>query len=318
MSSQSNTPKILPKEAQAQALAQAKAEIQAKTQALAKAKAQIQGKEAPKEAPKAPAAEAAKAPAPKAPVVEAPVRDVSGTKYINILVVGTDLSFAKSVQSSFNTLQATRKDLTYRIFPGTSKEKMTEFTEKYQLHSLLIEEEFMDSPAESWLKQLKDNLKKTAQNADIPVIVVSSKTDLAKTKNIVRFGYTDLILKPLDQSLFLQKMNMYNYKIPLTDSNFLFSLDTGQDVDVGFYFKTKSISEFGIKISSNKALDVGSVVTIYSSFAQENIAGVVKEVSKTADGQFGIFLMFIGITPSQTQAIRKFIRTNYAEGKQAG
>ena len=155
MSSQSNTPKILPKEAQAQALAQAKAEIQAKTQALAKAKAQIQGKEAPKEAPKAPAAEAAKAPAPKAPVVEAPVRDVSGTKYINILVVGTDLSFAKSVQSSFNTLQATRKDLNYRIFPGTSKEKMTEFTEKYQLHSLLIEEEFMDSPAESWLKQLK-------------------------------------------------------------------------------------------------------------------------------------------------------------------
>lgn len=239
-------------------------------------------------------------------------------KYINVLAVGTDLTFAKSVQTALNTLQATSKDVTYRIFPGISKEKVKEFTEKYQLHSILVEEEFMDQPPEPWLKSLKEDLKKTTQNAETPVVLVCSKTDLGKTRNTVRVGFVDLILKPLDQSLFLQKMNMYNKKIPLSDGTLLFSLETSQDLDVGFYFKTKSISEYGVKVSSSKSMEIGSIVTVYAGFMEENIAAIVKEVSKISDDQYTIFIMYIGVTPSQTQAIRRFIRVNYAEGKQAG
>ena len=263
-----------------------------------------------KEAPKATVKDVPKAP----PAKEA----VGGGKYINVLVVGMDLTFAKSVQSTFNALQATSKDVTYRIFPGTSREKLKEYTEKYQLHSILVEEEFMDQLAEPWLKDVKEGLKKTNSNADTPVVLISSKTDLAKTKNTVKFGFADLILKPLDHSLFLQKMNLYNPKVPLSDNSLLFSFDTAQDIDVGFYFKTKSVSEYGIKVASNKVLESGTVVTIYANFMQENIAAMVKEVSKIGEGQYSIFMMFIGVTPSQTQIIRKFIRSNYAEGKQAG
>lgn len=239
-------------------------------------------------------------------------------KFINVLSIGTDLTFAKSVQVALNTLQASNKDVTYRIFPGISKDKLKEYSEKYQLHSILVEEEFMSQPAEPWFKELKEDLKKTIYNADTPVIMVSSKTDLGKTRNVVRSGFTDLILKPLDQSLFLQKMNMYNKKIPLSDGSLLFSLDTVQNVDVGFYFKTTSVSEYGMKVSSTKVVETGSIVTVYSSFMEENIVGVVKEVSKIADNEYSVFIMYIGVTPSQTQTIRKFIRTNYAEGKQAG
>lgn len=176
----------------------------------------------------------------------------------------------------------------------------------------------MDSPAEPWLKELHEALKKTQYNSEVPVIYICSKTDLTKTKNIMRAGFTDVFLKPLDQSLFLQKMNLYNKKIPLSDSSLLFDLETAQDIDVGFCFKTKSISEYGVRITCNKPLEIGSVVSVYSSFLEENIAAVVKDAKKISDSEYIVFMMYVGVTPSQTQAIRKYIRTNYAEGKQAG
>lgn len=252
--------------------------------------------------------------APKIQLKEVP----QAGKYINVLSVGTDLTFAKSVQSTLNTLQSANKDTTYRIFPGISKDKLKEYAEKYQLHSILVEEEFMDSPAEPWLKELHEALKKTQYNSEVPVIYICSKTDLTKTKNIMRAGFTDVFLKPLDQSLFLQKMNLYNKKIPLSDSSLLFDLETAQDIDVGFCFKTKSISEYGVRITCNKPLEIGSVVSVYSSFLEENIAAVVKDAKKISDSEYIVFMMYVGVTPSQTQAIRKYIRTNYAEGKQAG
>ena len=235
-----------------------------------------------------------------------------------MLTVGLDLIFAKSVQAALNALQTTNKDTTYRIFPGISKEKVKEYSEKYQLHSILVEEEFMDQPAEAWLKEFQESLKKTQYNSEVPIVSICSKTDLAKSRNLVRSGFTDVFLKPLDQSLFLQKMNLYNKKIPLSDNSLLFSLETSQNVDVGFFFKTKSISEYGVRVISNKTLAPGSVVTIYSGFMEENVAAVVKDVAKIKEDEYVVFMMYVGVTPSQTQAIRKFIRTNYAEGKQAG
>jgi hypothetical protein len=238
-------------------------------------------------------------------------------KFVNVLVIGGDLTFARAVQSALQTLQANQPDVTFRVFPGASKEKIKEYIEKYTLHSVLVEEDSIDTVPDPWLKEFRETLKKTTNNAETPVILVTSKTDLVKTRNRVFAGYMDLIVKPLDPTLFLQKMNMYNKKIPISDDSLLFSLETSQDVDVGFYYKTKSVSEYGIKVISNKPIELDSIVTIYASFAEENMAAIVKEVSKIADDQYFVFMMFIGISPAQTQSIRKFIRVNYAEEKQA-
>lgn len=268
----------------------------------------------------------AKAPAAPAPTAAAPAKPVAadsdqptvpGGKFVNVFVVGTDLAFAKSVQGALATLQATNQSTNYRIFPGVAKDKLGEFLNKYKFHSILLEEEFTEGSPERFLKDFRETLKKTAQNANVPVVLVSSKTDLAKTKNVMRWGYKDHIIKPLDQSLFLQKMNMYNKEIKISDDSMLFSMDISKDVDVGFYFKTKSVSEFGMTVLSDKSVEAGSVVTIYASFLEEHIAAVVSEVNKTSDGGYSLSLMFIGVTPSQTQGIRKFIRAEYAEEKNA-
>lgn len=240
------------------------------------------------------------------------------SKYVDVLVIGTDLNFAKAVQTAMATLQAANPDTGYRIFPGNQKEKVLELIAKYKLHSVLVEEEFLDTTFETWLKDFRENLKKTSNNAEAPVVLVSTKTDLSRTKSILKAGYMDHIIKPLDQSLFLQKMNMYNKDIKLNDEALLFSMDTKQDVDLGFYFQTKSVSEFGMKVSSNKPVEVGSVVTIFTQFLPEPFAAVVREVSKIDDSNFTVFVLFVGVTPAQTQAIRKFIRSEYAEEKAAG
>lgn len=269
---------------------------------------------APVKAPPAPASLAVATPAP-AP--ETPEEIPASGKFINVLVIGVDANFAKLVQTSLSTLQAQHPDINYRVFPGNAKEKLIEYLDKYQFHSIIFEEEMADVTLDAWLKGFSEILKKSKNNKTTPVILATSKTDLNKTKGCIKAGYKDVIVKPLDQSLFLEKMNLYNKDIKLIESNLLFSMDAAKDVDVGFYFKTKSVSEYGMKVTSEKAVDVGSVVTIYATFIEEPLAAVVIEAVKGGDEQFTLSLMYVGVTPAQTQTIRKFFRTQYAEGKEA-
>lgn len=238
-------------------------------------------------------------------------------KFVNVLVIGTDLSFAKNVQTALNSLQANHPDTSYRVFPGAQKEKILEYIEKYPLHSILVEEEAIDTALENWIKDFREVLKKTPHNKSAPIVYVTSKTDIIRAKDAVRLGYIDVIVKPLDQSLFIQKMNMYNPDIEICNELVLFSMDTRQPVDIGLYFETKTVSEYGMKIYSNRHLEPGMVVTLYTAFLGENIAAVIKEVTKIGDDKYSIFMMYIGVTPSQSQAIRKFIRANYSEEKQS-
>lgn len=269
---------------------------------------------APSAAPAGPASPAA---ASTAPTPEIPEEIPATGKSINVLVIGVDSNFAKLVQTSLSTLQAQHPDINYRVFPGNAKEKLIEYLDKYQFHSIIFEEEMADVALDAWLKGFSEILKKSQKNKTTPVILATSKTDLNKTKGCIKAGYKDVIVKPLDQSLFLEKMNLYNKDIKLTESNLLFSMDAAKDVDVGFYFKTKSVSEYGMKVTSEKAVDVGSVVTIYATFIEEPVAAVVIESIKGGDEQFTLSLMYVGVTPAQTQTIRKFFRTQYAEGKEA-
>jgi hypothetical protein len=248
--------------------------------------------------------------------IDAKKGGVPGSKFVNVFVIGTDLGFAKVIQTSLATLQTSNPGVNYRVFPGVAKDKLMDFLNKYKFHSILLEEEFTDGNPVQYLKDFKESLKKCPENVNVPIILVSSKTDLNRTKNFIKAGYKDQLIKPLDQTLFLQKMNMYNKEIKINDDTLLFSMDIAKDVDVGFYFKTRTISEYGMSVASDKSIEAGSVVTIYASFLGEHIAATVTECKKANEGHI-LELMFIGVTPSQTQEIRKFIRTEYAEEKNA-
>ncbi|MBX3041923.1 MAG: hypothetical protein KF789_14550 [Bdellovibrionaceae bacterium] len=234
----------------------------------------------------------------------------------NILIVGTDLGFAKSVQSIVQGLKGS--DVSFRIFPGVDLEKITDCISKHPLHSILVDEDFLtDRTPEQFIATLREICKKSPHNAQTPCVFVTAKTTLETTKKWVRVGWKDVLLKPLDSTLFLQKMNIYNPALSFLKEALLFTMEVGKEIDLAFQFKTKSISEYGLKIESSRDLELGAVVGVSGVFLTEPLSAVVLESKKISDGVFAVQLMFIGITPAETQSIRKLIRQEYAEEKQA-
>lgn len=238
---------------------------------------------------------------------------------INVLVVGPELGFAKAVQTAFQVLAPDNPEKNYRIFPANSKEKLIEAVTKGFFHSVLVEEEFIvDTPVEQFLKDLLELLKKSpAPNQDTPVVLVVSKTDAGRTRRMVRSGWKDVLIKPLDTTLFLQKMSLYNEKLPIMKEPILFTMDSERDVDVAFSYKAKTLSEYGMKIESNAPVKPGTVVGITAAFIAEPLSAVALDQMKISEDLYVVRLMFIGMTPAETQAIRKLIRQEYAEEKQA-
>lgn len=239
-------------------------------------------------------------------------------KQLNFLVICADLTFAKSVQTSILTLQASHPDINYRIFPGVNKEKIIECLEKLTVHSILVEEEVInDRTTAQYLTELRDIAKKNPANVNVPIIFVAQKTELEKTMTLIREGWKDVFLKPLDQSLFLQKLSLYNTAEALLEEPILFTMDLAKDVDLSFRYKTKSVSEYGLKVISSKPIEPGSVVGVSGALFALPLAASVLDCTKVADDQFMVNLIFVGINPADTQAIRKLIRHEYAEEKQA-
>lgn len=240
------------------------------------------------------------------------------SEYVNVLVVGADLGFAKQVQVALQSIAAENPEKGFRVFPGVSKEKILECIEKFDLHTVLIEDEVMaDTTPDKYLGELRAMLKKNPKNENVPAVFVTIKTDAARARKLVREGWSDVLVKPLDRSLFLQKMNIYHKGRPIMKEAALFSMDTDKEVDVAFMFHTKAVSEFGMKINSNRPVPLGTVVTVRGGFIPDGISAQVIESVKISDDVHTVQLLFIGVTPAETQAIRKFIRQEYAEEKQA-
>lgn len=238
--------------------------------------------------------------------------------HVSVLVISPDLTLAKMIQTACGDLAASNPDKNYRVFPGTTKEKVIEAIEKYAFHSVLVEEEFLtDTTPQKYLEELRNLLKKKPENANLPVVLVTSKTDAQKTKDLVRGGWRDVLLKPLDKTLFLQKMGLYNLSVEFIKEPLLFNMDLKKPVDVAFTLVSGSVSEYGMKVESDREMGPGTVVGLSAVFLDHPVSGVVLECKKVADGVFAVQLMFIGVTPAETQAIRKLIRQEYAEEKQA-
>lgn len=261
----------------------------------------------PAAAPSAPAA---------APKDDGKVDIESSKKSINILVVSTDLAFARMVQSAYQVVIPPNSENSCRIFPGVSKEKILETLAKHSFHSIIVDEEYLHETTPSkYRSEMREALKGFELNISVPLILAVTKMEPTKIRELVREGWKDIIMKPIDSSLFMQKMNLYDPKAELLKESLLFTMDAEKKVDLMFSYKAKSISEYGLKIESPREMELGTVVGLQALFFGQQLSAVVIESKKSNDGTFQSQLMFIGVTAGETQMIRRFIRQEYAEDK---
>lgn len=244
--------------------------------------------------------------------------DGGQTNYVDVLVISADLSLAKAVQSACQTVQAENPDKSYRIFPGINKEKIVESLEKHVFHSILVDREMItDKTPEQYVTELTALVRKRPENADAAIVLISSECDGEQARALVRAGWKDVLIKPLDRALFLQKMSLYNPKTPFLKEALLFNMGLDKNVDVAFSYKASELSEYGMTVSSKREIALGTVVGVSAPFLDAPFSAVVISCSPVGKEDFTVQFMFIGISPAETQAIRKLIKKEYAEEKQA-
>ncbi len=251
-------------------------------------------------------------------------KPVSSNISHNFLTIGPDMVFAKQIQTCLNTLKTAGSTVDYKIFPAVDLPKAIEFLAKHPMHSILVQEEACSSEGPSaFYKKLKDILAKIPDNVAAPIVMVAGTCDLEKTKYFVESGFVDVLLKPLDNNLFLQKMHSYNPKIKILSESTLFTMAVNHEIEVALTLKSRTMSEYEIVISSDRSFALGEILTLRGKYFPHGQIAIVKEVKpgvKDAAGKSGpsaVRLLFVGIHPDQTQFIRKLIREDYIAAKGA-
>lgn len=236
---------------------------------------------------------------------------------INLIVLSPGLDLAKRVQIMTNRIQEQMPNLSFKIYPAADSTKAQESLETFKMHSILVDESYLDTGPEKWIQ---DFLAKagTTQNKGSPIYLVTSKPDVERTKQLVKYGFTDVLIAPLDYSLTVQKLAIHNTETKILAESQLFTLDVNNPIDLGFRYEMKSISEYGMTIKTDRELEVGLVLTIYTQFLDKDLAAQIRSSKKSESNanEYEVFLLFLGIDPADSQTLRKWMKSAYAQKNQ--
>ena len=124
----------------------------------------------------------------------------------------------------------------------------------------------------------------------------------------------DLILKPLDRSVFLQKVEILTSDDPGLRPTFLFRQKTDVIIEIGKDAVVDEISEFAVAIRNPAALASGVFASIHCSvLGPGDLSRVIGRVYRSEPhpsirGQFLVRFGFFGLRSEQLNHLKKFIR----------
>lgn len=133
----------------------------------------------------------------------------------------------------------------------------------------------------------------------------------------------DLILKPLDKSLFQQKLEFLIAEGNKVTPTFLFRAKTAQVIEVGRDVMIDEISEFAIAIRSPGPVPEGAFASIHCDVfgvkGARRIIGRVFDSGKhpVREGEYIVRFAFFGITTDQLSTVRRYIRSNQTQVRTA-
>ena len=124
----------------------------------------------------------------------------------------------------------------------------------------------------------------------------------------------DLILKPLDRSLFLQKVEILTAGNPAAPPSFLFRQKTSVVIEMGKETTVERIGESGFAIRNPTPLVDGLFARAYCSLFGEGMGGSIygrayrNERHPQYPGESLVYFSFFGATHDQLQRVRKFAK----------
>lgn len=154
--------------------------------------------------------------------------------------------------------------------------------------------------------------------AETPIIIISGKNQSEDVVRAIQLGAVDYIVKPIDPMVLLEKVQKTDSK----EKSEYFQVDiadsAGLAAHVRYPLEIRSVSEFGLRLKSTKAITPGTTFELYG-ISKENFAAehlLLRSLScEEFEGVYRIQATFIGLTEAQRQTIRKFCKQCWLESK---
>ncbi len=166
----------------------------------------------------------------------------------------------------------------------------------------------------TFIQELQEKLKQPIfKKTENPTryFLLSFETTSAAIESLVSSSLDDLILKPIDHQLFLQKLAMALSDTQSAAGEFLYS----QPVEASVYMAKSAvideISDFGVGIRSRQKMKDGVAVRIYSKiFGERQASSLLAKSYKTIahpkhPDSFLVYYSYFGITAQQLTKIRR-------------
>ena len=230
----------------------------------------------------------------------------------SILLFSHDIQLAKDLQAASRLCTEA-----IMVYPCSNGRKFAEYGHQYRFAAVLIDEAFHDPQAADWVKKLRAGLSVELGNQKAPVILLGAERDADGIEKLLWQGYADLVAKPVDLSLLLQKLQLALAPVQLLKEDLLFSLDVKSQLQVSLTTELVRASEFGALMRSSRAFQVGEVLKLHSPMfgeADPSVwAKVVRCESSPPSGGFQAELAFLGLSRATLTAIRLWLKKQYID-----
>lgn len=169
-----------------------------------------------------------------------------------------------------------------------------------------------------WLSYLKEELKKgglSEEACPVRTLVMTFENGQVTPDKLRHDSVDDLILQPLDRTLFLQKIEYLVSEKPDVRPSFLYRQKTEIMIEIGKDAQIDEISEFAVALRNPGPLSAGVFASIHSSiFGMKDEGRVIGRVYQscrhpTLKNSYLVRFAFFGITPAQILNVRKYIRS---------
>ncbi len=176
----------------------------------------------------------------------------------------------------------------------------------------------------TWSTVIKDLLRDRGRSdpaLPTKVLLMSFESGSIRPESFRHEAIDDLILKPLDRSLFLQKVELLAAEKPGVKPTFLFRQSTAMDIEVGKDVMIDEISEFAVAIRNPAPLAEGVFAAIHCEVFGDRGGGRIlarsykSEKHPTIEGEFLVRFGFFGVGTAQLERVKKYIRAQQIPGR---
>lgn len=228
---------------------------------------------------------------------------------LTLLVLTNDLAMVKNLQERTKSFIGE-----VQFVPLSNGERLAEYGKKFGPDAMLFDDTFIDPLNRALLDKTRSVLSSGSKLA-LPYFTLSTERPTAELKQIMLNGCSDIFTKPIDASLFFQKLQLHFPNFRFLKDKLLFNMDVDSTLELALDCHLVSASEYGATIQVNRSLTPGDLYTLHGKMfgaADGSCLGRVMSCSaRVGDGGYDASLIFIAPSKEILSAIRLWIKQEY-------